>query len=205
MNANNQRLYSHNINSCELFLGLPWVQRCNPTIKWRHNIWQHKTKPRVKEISLSAFLDVARSRKLAFVAFVRTAHVTLQPSPQILAVKVHKIPNTYQEFKEVFSNTFSQAVPKHSPWDHIINTQNARVPYGLIYSLLERQLQVLWKYLKENFERGWIRLSKSPASAPVLFVPKKNGGLCLCANYRALNAITVKNRYPLTLVSKLLD
>ena len=61
----------------------------------------------------------------------------------------------------------------------------------------ERQLQVLQKYLKENLECSWIRLSKSPAGASVLFVPKKNGSLRLCANYRTLNAMTVKNKYSL--------
>ena len=69
------------IDGFKLLLGLPWVQRRNSTIKWRHNIWQHKTKPRVEEILLSTFLDAAQSHELAFVAFVRIAHVTLQPGP----------------------------------------------------------------------------------------------------------------------------
>ena len=159
----------------------------------------------VKEIPLSAFLDAAQSHKPAFVAFVCTAHITLQPGPQILAVRIHKILDAYQEFEDVFSNTLSQAVPKHSSWDHIIDTQDARVPYGPIYPLSERQLQILWEYLKENLECSWIRSSKSSAGALVLFVLKKDGGLRLCADYRALNAITVKNRYLLPLASKLLD
>ena len=85
---------------------------------------------------------------------MHTAYIILQPGLQILAVRVHKIPNAYLEFENVFSNIFSQAVPKHSLWDHIINTQDARVPYGLIYSLSKKQLQVLWEYLKENLEHG---------------------------------------------------
>ena len=131
------------INNRELLLGLPWVQRRNPTIEWRHNTWQHETKLKVKKISLSTFLDAAQSREPAFVTFVRTAHDVLQPSLQILAVRVHKVPNAYREFEDVFSDTFTQAVPKHSPWDHIIYTQDARVPYGPIYPLSKRQLQVL--------------------------------------------------------------
>ena len=95
------------IDGCELLLGLPWVQRHNPTIERRHNTWQHKAEPRVKKISLSAFADAAQSCKPAFVVFVRTAHVTLQPGPQILAVRVHKVPNAYWEFKNVFSNILS--------------------------------------------------------------------------------------------------
>ena len=88
-------------------------------------------------------MDATQSREPAFVAFVCTNHVTLQSGLQILAARVHEVPNAYQEFEVVFSDTFSQAVPKHSPWDYIIDTQDAKVPYGPIYPLLERQLQVL--------------------------------------------------------------
>ena len=45
----------------------------------------------------------------------------------------------------------------------------------------------------------------SPAGAPILFVPKGNGELCLCVDYRGLNKITVKNRHPLPLISEILD
>ena len=68
------------------------------------------------------FLDTVQSRKPTFVAFVRTAYITLQPGPQILAVRIHKIPNAYQEFEDVFSDTLSQAMLKHRPCDHIIDT-----------------------------------------------------------------------------------
>ena len=93
------------IDGCEPFLRLPLVQRSNQTIEWRHNTWRHGTKPRVEEIPLSALADAAQSQDLAFVAFVRTAHVTLPPGPQILTVRVHKVANAYWEFKNVFSNT----------------------------------------------------------------------------------------------------
>ncbi|KAJ1572770.1 hypothetical protein NDA11_007138 [Ustilago hordei] len=49
---------------------------------------------------------------------------------------------------------------------------------------------------------GFIRPSKSPARSPVLFVPKKDGGLRLCVDYRGLNEITVKNRAPLPLIEE---
>ncbi|SPC62440.1 related to retrotransposon nucleocapsid protein [Ustilago sp. UG-2017b] len=60
----------------------------------------------------------------------------------------------------------------------------------------------LRKYLDENLEKGFIRPSKSPARSPVLFVPKKDGGLRLCVDYRWLNEITVKNRAPLPLIEE---
>jgi hypothetical protein len=65
--------------------------------------------------------------------------------------------------------------------------------YRPIYPLSPWELAALKEYLEENLEKGFIRESKSPASAPILFTPKKDGGLQLCVDYRGLNAITIKN------------
>jgi Reverse transcriptase (RNA-dependent DNA polymerase). len=59
--------------------------------------------------------------------------------------------------------------------------------------------------LDENLAKGFIRRSESPAGSPILFVPKKNGKLRLCVDYRKLNAITIKNRYPLPNIGELQD
>ena len=67
------------------------------------------------------------------------------------------------------------------------------------------QQEVLRDYLKENLAKGFIRASQSPASSPVLFVKKSDGGLRFYVDYRALNALTVKNRYPLPLISETLQ
>jgi len=61
------------------------------------------------------------------------------------------------------------------------------------------------QFLKENLETGWIRPSKSPMASPVFFIKKKDGTLWLVQDYRALNAMTVKNKYPLPLISKLIN
>ncbi|TPX54573.1 hypothetical protein PhCBS80983_g05887, partial [Powellomyces hirtus] len=61
------------------------------------------------------------------------------------------------------------------------------------------------EYLEENLAKEFIRPSRSSAAAPILFVKKKDGSLRLCVDYRGLNAITKKNRYPLPLIPALLD
>jgi len=73
------------------------------------------------------------------------------------------------------------------------------------YRLTEEQLKELRKYIDKNLEKGHIRPSQSPAGYPILFVPKKDGKLRLCVDYRQLNSITVKNRYPLPLIEELHD
>lgn len=60
-------------------------------------------------------------------------------------------------------------------------------------------------YIEENLKKGFIRHSKSPAGAPIFFVKKKDGSLRPCVDYRKLNEMTVQNRYPLPLISELLD
>ena len=60
-------------------------------------------------------------------------------------------------------------------------------------------------YIRESLEAGFIRSSTSPAGASLFFVGKKDGGLCPCIDYRGLNRIMIKNRYPLTLMSSALE
>ena len=66
-------------------------------------------------------------------------------------------------------------------------------------------MTVLKDYIEESLRKGHIRPSNSPCGAPVLFVKKKDGSLRLCVDYRALNAITVRDRYPLPLIDNLID
>ena len=61
------------------------------------------------------------------------------------------------------------------------------------------------KWLKEELEKRFIRVSKSPTAAPVFFVKKKDGTWRPVIDYRGLNSITIKNRYPLPLIPNLID
>jgi hypothetical protein len=69
--------------------------------------------------------------------------------------------------------------------------------------LLPIQIKVLQDYIKENLKKGFIRKSTLPAGYPILFAPKKDRKLQLYIDYRQLNSITIKNRYPLPLTSKI--
>jgi hypothetical protein len=71
--------------------------------------------------------------------------------------------------------------------------------------LSPQETKALKEYLKENLEKGYIRKSESPISAPMFFVPKKNGTLQPVQDYQKLNAAIIENSYPLLLISKLQD
>ena len=89
--------------------------------------------------------------------------------------------------------------------EHAIELEGGKPPYGPIYHLSEKELKVLREYLEDSLKKGWIRHSTSPAGAPILFVPKKDKELRLCVDYRGLNKLTIKNRYPLPLICEILD
>ncbi|GJV68043.1 putative reverse transcriptase domain-containing protein [Tanacetum coccineum] len=77
----------------------------------------------------------------------------------------------------------------------------ARAPYRLAPS----EMKELSEQLKELSDKGFIRPSSSPWGAPVLFVKKKDGSFWMCIDYRELNKLTVKNRYPLPRIDDLFD
>jgi len=106
----------------------------------------------------------------------------------------------------VFEKKNADTLPQHRLYDCGIELQEgAQPPFGPIYSLSQNELAALRDYLDENLAKNFIRHSKSPAGAPILFVKKKDGFLRMCVDYRGLNKVTIKNRYPLPLISGLLD
>ncbi len=77
---------------------------------------------------------------------------------------------------------------------HIIELiEGKQPPYGPIYTLSLVELETLKTYIKTYLKPGFIRPSKSPISAPILFNKKPDGSLRLCVNYRGFNNLTIKN------------
>ena len=78
-------------------------------------------------------------------------------------------------------------------------------PWGPLYSMSQDELKVLKKYLKEHLSKGFIQACSSPNASPILFARKPEGGLRFCVDYRQLNAMTIKNQYPLPLIKETLE
>ena len=113
----------------------------------------------------------------------------------------------YLDYTNVFSPDSAAELPEHTGInDHPIDLiDDKQPPYGPIYSLGPVELETLKTYIETNLANGFIRPSKSPAGAPILFIRKKDGSLRLCVDYRGLNNLTIKNRYPLPLIGESLD
>ena len=71
--------------------------------------------------------------------------------------------------------------------------------------MVANQLAELKEQLQELLDKGYVRPSSSPWGAPVIFVPKKDGTQRMCIDYRALNDVTIKNKYPLPRIEDLFD
>ena len=116
-----------------------------------------------------------------------------------------KLPSHLHKFLKVFDASEADKLPPHRDCDHHIELKPGTTPpHGPLYNMSVDELKVLRKFLKENLDKGFIRASTSPAASPVLFAKKPGGGLRFCVDYRALNAITIKNRYPLPLIQETL-
>ena len=114
------------------------------------------------------------------------------------------VPSVYHQYLDVFSKVKAEKLPPHRTCDHHIELEGSLPPVGVIYSLSNQESDTLRAYISENVEKGFMRPSSASTGAPVLFVKKKDGGLCLCVEYRKLNFVTRKNRYPFTPMNQLL-
>ena len=117
-----------------------------------------------------------------------------------------RVPEAYHSEIDVFNQVKADELPPHREEDHEINlTPGSEPPFIKSYKpMSEQELAAAKKYLDEHLEKGFIRPSSSKAAAPVLFVRKPSGGLRFCVDYRKLNEITEKNRYPIPLINETL-
>ena len=199
---NTTKTHRHGFVACDFdipdisfILGFPWLQDVDPAIGWRAGTWRYPfDKAQISLLSAKHFKKASKGQT-AFCVVVKI-HTTYSG----------ELPVQYIDYADVFSEESAGILPEHHPMEHRIELQpGAEPPWGPVYPLSESELAVLREYLETSIAKGWIRRSTSPAGAPILFVPKKGGGLRLCVDYRGLNAITIKNRTPLPLISETLD
>ena len=201
----------------DIIFGYDWAEIACPDPDWANKTWSWPTQWPTIERVLPDQIQLDLDRGVAVYQLRYEGPVLAYLPHSDLDSKAHRIftlsaaptprvPEYLSEYADVFDNEAAGLVPEHSRLDHAIDvTEHKEPPYGPLYNLSQTELQVLRDYLHDATEKGWIRRSTSPAGAPVLFVPKKDGGLRLCVDYRGLNSVTIKNRHPLPLISETLD
>ncbi|TYJ98666.1 hypothetical protein E5676_scaffold507G00570 [Cucumis melo var. makuwa] len=130
---------------------------------------------------------------LASIVDTREPEVSLSSEPVV------------REYPDVFPDELSGLSPSREI-DFAIELEPDTAPISRApYRMTPAELKELKVQLQELLDKGFIRPSVSPWGAPVLFVKKKDGSMRLCINYRELNKVTVKNRYPLPRIDDLFD
>ncbi|GKC04422.1 putative reverse transcriptase domain-containing protein [Tanacetum coccineum] len=144
------------------------------------------------------------SGEILHVQGERTSGITKASYVKVDGPKLSDI-SVVRDFIKVFSEYLSGLPPQRQVKFHIDLVLGATPVTKSPYHLAPSEMQELFAQLQELQDKGFIRPSHSPWGAPVLFVKNKDGALCMCIDYRELNKLTIKNRYPLLRIDDLFD
>lgn len=208
----------------DLILGGPWLKRINPDINWKTGTLRVKhggtttvlskmDNEASRRIASSLIISVAQARKLRrsadpmFLVSLEKVESSLksrQAGDEAFHLALKKLTS---EFSDVLpEGEVKPPFPPDRAIEHEIPTEPGKAaPHKPVYRLSEKELAELKAQLEDLIDRGFITPSTSPYAAPVLFVPKKDGTSRMVIDYRLLNAITIKNRYPLPRIDELMD
>jgi hypothetical protein len=121
-----------------------------------------------------------------------------------------KVPDCYHEIADIFSKINSDVLPplRGAP-DHKIELEEGKEPASLgyypLYKQTKEELRFAKDYIVQNLAKGFIAPSSAPFNSPILIARKPGSGLRFCVDYRKLNALTKKDRYPIPLIDEILQ
>ncbi|KAF9799016.1 hypothetical protein IEO21_10631 [Rhodonia placenta] len=214
----------------DVIVGLDWLREHNPEIDWESgSLKLSQCSETCSTRKTGRMEQAATARDMGVRPTARRPWeqgITLPGAPQLFIAAGHtysqlfiekeikkkvvktteeSVPEQYHEFLKVFSKEASERLPERKPYDHAIElVPGYSTFHSKVYPLSNNEQEELDKFLKEQLAKGYIRESKSPISSP-FFIKKKEGTLRPIQDYRQLNTITVKNRYPLPLIAKMVD
>ena len=178
--------------SHSLILGQPWLYEHNPYINWKNGQIRGWGEKCMKRCHLERVAD--------FNLF--SANPVADPDYPDLTT----VPPYYHPLKEVFNKSKALSLSPHRPYDCAIDLiPGSTIPKGRLYSISGPERKAMNDYISASLKAGLIRPSSSPAGASFFFVGKKDGSLRPCIDYSPLNDITIKNRYPLPLMTSVFD
>ena len=217
------------LNGFDAILGMDWLKRINPGVDWRSGVsrfeyghHQHILIPvhnseaqRLASTMLISTMQLAKALKneedQVYLVTLKEVQEDTAPVPEAAAPQPE-----FQEKMEALLKKYETVIPADPDFvppfpparsvDHGIEVLPGSAPPNRpVYRMNPTELEELKKQLAQLTEQGLIRPSTSPYGSPIIFVKKKNGELRLCVDYRALNNVTVKNKYPLPRIDDLLD
>ena len=116
------------------------------------------------------------------------------------------VPEKFHKWIKVFRKKQLERMPTRKLWDHAIEVKEEFMPQkGKVYPLLREEREKVREFVKEQLRKEYIWLSKLSQTVPVFFVGKKDGKKRMVQDYQYLNEWTIKNNYPLPLISDVLE
>jgi hypothetical protein len=210
------------LSGYDVILGMPWLERVNPQVNWRtkqvhfHRDSKHHVIKPLSTVHLLAAREVSmtvRKKEVDSMCLIR--HLS-QDGATDWSLRLNSIPSSspadisrkqvLSEYRDVFPDHLPSGLPPSRDVDHRIELTPGTVPPSRGTNRMSpMEMDELKSQLDELIASGFIQPSKSPFGAPILFVKKKDGTMRMCIDYRALNAVTIKNSYPLPRIDELFD
>ncbi|GJX89435.1 putative reverse transcriptase domain-containing protein [Tanacetum coccineum] len=204
------------LGSFDAIIGMDWLAKYQAVIVCAEKIvripWRNKTliihgdgsnQGNVTRLNIISCTKTQKYMEKGFPIFL--AHVTAKEVEDKSEKKRLEDVPIVQDFPEVFPEDLPGLPPARQVEFQIDLVPGAAPVARAPYRLAPSEMKELSEQLKELSDKGFIRPSSSPWGAPVLFVKKKDGSFRMCIDYRELNKLTVKNRYPLPRIDDLFD
>jgi len=202
----------------EVILGMPWLAAHNPEINWEIGevkmtrclplCGKNKEKKRKREKCKleREKREVEEEGAIRWVVDEKEDWGR-EEEMEIDHQKIERmVPSKFHKWLKVFGKVESERMPVRKTWDHAIDLKDEFAPSkAKVYPLSQNERDEVQKFIKDHLRKGYIRPSKSQQTSPVFFVGKKDGGKRMVMDYRKLNRQTVKNNYPLPLITDLVD
>ncbi|GJV85292.1 putative reverse transcriptase domain-containing protein [Tanacetum coccineum] len=212
----NVNLMPVELGSFDAIIGMDWLAKYQAVIVCAEKIvripWKNKTliihgdgstQGNVTRLNIISCTKTQKYMEKGFPIFL--AHVTTKEVEDKSEKKRLEDVPIVQDFPKVFPEDLSGLPPTRQVEFQIDLVPGAAPVARAPYRLAPSEMKELSEQLKELSDKGFIRPSSSPWGAPVLFVKKKDGSFRMCIDYRELNKLTVKNRYPLPRIDDLFD
>lgn len=198
-----------NMVDFDVILGMDWLHSCYASMdcRTRKVTFRYPNEPVLEwegspVVPKGKFISYLRARKMISKGCLY--HLVRVNDPSAESPSLQSVP-VVNEFPEVFPEDLP-GVPPDREIDFGIDVLPYTQPISIPpYRMAPAELRELKEQLKDLLDKGFIRPSVSPWGAPVLFVRKKDGSLRMCIDYRQLNKVTVKNKYPLPRIDDLFD
>ncbi|GKB07212.1 putative reverse transcriptase domain-containing protein [Tanacetum coccineum] len=202
------RLMPMRLGGFDVVLGMDWLSDNNAEIMCNkkmvrilspsgETIYVYRDR-KENELGIISMMMANKYMKKGCVAYLAYT-IYAQAEKQVVDVPI------VREYLDVFPEDLP-SIPPDRQVKFIIDLVPGAAPIAQTpYRLAPTEMQELMKQLQDLLDKGFIRPSSSPWGAPILFVKKEDGSMRMCVDYRELNKVTVKNRYPLPRIDDLFD